>query len=277
MLLEAIARHASQTPARPAYQNRTQTLTYGQLWRAARALAARLRAGTGPVLVCGEKEAGMPVCFLGCLMAGRPWLPVDPQQPAERLLKIRRLSGAADVLCCGSHPAAAVLGAVQAEPLFGAEELLDPAQFAVNPTRDAYWMFTSGSTGVPKGVRIPFSALENFVEWMLDLPAVAACGAGASVNQARFSFDLSVADLWPTFAAGGTVRALETAEQGDLPALYDVLERSGARRLVCTPSFARLCLCDAAFCKDLLPHLETVFFLRRDPCAPHRQDPGKAL
>ena len=125
MLLEAIARHASQTPERPAYQNRTQTLTYGQLWRAARALAARLRTGTGPVLVCGEKETGMPVCFLGCLMAGRPWLPVDPQQPAERLLKIRRLSGAADVLCCGRHPAAAALGAVQAEPLFGAEELLE--------------------------------------------------------------------------------------------------------------------------------------------------------
>lgn len=260
MLLEAIARHALQTPARPAYQNRTQTLTYGRLWRAARALAARLRAGTGPVLICGEKETGMPVCFLGCLMAGRPWLPVDPQQPAERLLKIRRLSGAADVLCCGSHPAAAVLGAVQAEPLFGAEKLLDPARFAANPDRDAYWMFTSGSTGAPKGVRIPLSALENFVEWMLGLPAVAACGAGVSVNQARFSFDLSVADLWPTFAAGGTVRALETAEQGDLPALYEALGRSGARRLVCTPSFARLCLCDAAFCKDLLPHLETVFF-----------------
>lgn len=260
MLLEAIARHASQTPARPAYQNRTQTLTYGQLWRAARALAVRLRAGTGPVLICGEKETGMPVCFLGCLMAGRPWLPVDPQQPAERLLKIRRLSGAADVLCWGSHPAAAALGAVQAEPLFGAEELLDPAQFAADPDRDAYWMFTSGSTGTPKGVRIPLSALENFVEWMLGLPAVAACGTGVSVNQARFSFDLSVADLWPTFAAGGTVWALETAEQGDLPALYEALGRSGARRLVCTPSFARLCLCDAAFCKDLLPHLETVFF-----------------
>ena len=85
-------------------------------------------------------------------------------------------------------------------------------------------MFTSGTTGTPKGVRIPLSALENFVEWMLSLPAVAACGAGVSVNQARFSFDLSVADLWPTFAAGGTVRALETAEQEDLPALYDALE-----------------------------------------------------
>ena len=43
MLLEAIARHARLSPERPTYQNRTQTLTYGQLWRAARALAARLR------------------------------------------------------------------------------------------------------------------------------------------------------------------------------------------------------------------------------------------
>lgn len=260
MLLQAIARHAWLTPERPAYQNHTQTLTYGQLWRAARALAARLRAGTGPVLICGEKEAGMPVCFLACLMAGRPWLPVDPQQPPERLLKIRCLSGAADALCCGSHPAAAALGAVQAEPLFSGQELLEPERFAADPARDAYWMFTSGSTGEPKGVRIPLSALENFVQWMLSLPAVAACGEGVSVNQARFSFDLSVADLWPAFAAGGTVRALETEEQKDLAALYEALGRSGAKRLVCTPSFARLCLCDAAFNRDLLPNLETVFF-----------------
>ena len=260
MLLEAIARHARLSPERPAYQNRTQTLTYGRLWRDARALAARLRAGTGPVLVLGEKEAGMPVCFLACLMVGRPWLPVDPQQPPERLLKIRRLSGAADALCCGSHPVAAALGAVRAEPLFSGQELLQPERFAADPARDAYWMFTSGSTGAPKGVRIPLSALENFVRWMLSLPAVAVCGAGVSVNQARFSFDLSVADLWPAFAAGGTVRALEPAEQKDLPALYAALGRSGAKRLVCTPSFARLCLCDAAFCRDLLPGLETVFF-----------------
>ena len=116
MLLEAIARHARQTPARPAYQNRTQTLTYGELWRSASVLAACLRAGTGPVLICGEKEAGMPVCFLACLMAGRPWLPVDPQQPQERLLKIRSQADPAEVLSCGSHAAAAALRAVQAVP-----------------------------------------------------------------------------------------------------------------------------------------------------------------
>ncbi len=260
MLLEAIARHARQTPARRAYQNRTQTLTYGELWRSASVLATRLRAGTGPVLICGEKEAGMPVCFLACLMAGRPWLPVDPQQPQERLLKIRSQADPAEVLCCGSHAAAAALRAVQAEPLFCKSEALAPAQFAADPGRDAYWMFTSGSTGAPKGVRIPLSALENFVEWMCGLPAVAACGTGVSVNQARFSFDLSVADLWPAFAMGGTVRALEPAEQADLPALYEALGSSGARRLVCTPSFVRLCLCDTAFCRTLLPDLETVFF-----------------
>ena len=57
MLLEAIARHVRETPERPAYQNRTQTLTYGELWHSACALAFRLRAGAGPVLVCGEKDA----------------------------------------------------------------------------------------------------------------------------------------------------------------------------------------------------------------------------
>lgn len=47
-----------------------------------------------------------------------------------------------------------------------------------NPLRDAYWLFTSGSTGTPKGVRISLAALENFVGWMLSIPAIAKCGQG---------------------------------------------------------------------------------------------------
>ena len=128
-----------------------------------------------------------------------------------------------------------------------------------NPLRDAYWLFTSGSTGTPKGVRISLAALENFVEWMLSIPVIAKCGQGITVNQSQFSFDLSVADLWPCFAAGATVWALEREEQQDLTVLYRALQQSNAVRLTCTPSFIRLCLCDEMFSQQLMPQLKTIF------------------
>ena len=255
MLIEAISAQAKSHPDRVAYENRTETLTYRALWDKASALAGALTKESGPVMVLGEKEAELPVAFLACLLAGRPYLPADPGQPIARLERIRQVAGAHTVLCCGDYPA--VLGGVRPR------DLLQHSVSAPLPPRnddpDAYWIFTSGSTGEPKGVRISLRALEHFVRWMLSLPAVAGCTQGVVVNTARFSFDLSIADLWPTFAAGGTLRALEPAEQSDLSTLFAALARSGAERMTCTPTFARLCLCDPAFCRDLLPTLKTIF------------------
>ena len=88
-----------------------------------------------------------------------------------------------------------------------------------NPSRDAYWLFTSGSSGSPKGVRISLAALENFVRWFCALPAIRSRKKpGAALNQAQFSFDLSVADLWPAWMMGETVFALEPSQQADLDA-----------------------------------------------------------
>ena len=258
MLLESIARHAAEQPDCIAYQNRNETLTYRDLWRRACALAGTLLDENGPVMVCGEKEIGMPVAFLACLMAGRPYLPADAHQPAARLMQIRQLAGAKTVLTCGNPPSCSTLGGIQIDSLPSVS--FDPPLLALDPARDAYWIFTSGSSGAPKGVRISLDALENFVSWMLSIPSIADTTKGVLLNQARFSFDLSVADLWPCFAAGSTLRALEPAEQTDLSLLFEAMAQSDAQRLTCTPSFARLCLCDPAFCRNLLPKLKTIFF-----------------
>ena len=59
---------------------------------------------------------------------------------------------------------------------------------------------------------------------------------------------------------GETVFALEPSQQADLDKLYRALGESEATRMSCTPSFARLCLCDKSFQRELMPALKTIFF-----------------
>lgn len=259
MLLEEIARHAKRQPNKTAYRNRTQALCYGELWEKANRLAAYLEKEIGPVMIFGEKQVQMPIAFLACMIAGRPYLPIDPKQPQERIEQIQHQAGAKTIICCGEYQSARQMGATEIDSLCQIERKQTKAADN-NPNRDVYWLFTSGSSGTPKGVRISMEALENFVRWILSVRAVGDCIEGVTLNQAQFSFDLSVADLWPCFAAGGTVRALEWEEQRDFSSLYAAMRQSAAQRLTCTPSFARFCLCDRQFCRELLPNLKTIFF-----------------
>lgn len=262
MLLEAIRQNSLYLGAKAAYRSGGEILTYAQLWAGAERLATVLRRqGTGPVLVYGHKQPLMPAAFLACLLAGRAYLPCDESCPTARLQAMCKQAGATLALT-GSHtPALEGLSVLDPVRLAALCANAPPAPLVpLSPQRDAYILFTSGSTGQPKGVRVSYSNLEHFVRWLLAQPAVAACGDGVSVNQALFSFDLSVADLYPTWVAGGTVFALTGAETRDLPLLYAALANSGAARLTCTPSFARLCLCDKTFGPTLLPNLKTLLF-----------------
>ena len=79
-------------------------------------------------------------------------------------------------------------------------------------------------------------------------------------NQALYSFDLSVADVYYSLAVGAELAPLTQQEQRDFPILFARLADSGAELAVLTPSFAELCLCDRRFCTALLPRLRVIFF-----------------
>ncbi len=260
-LLKQIARQAALQGEKCAYRSRGGALTYTQLWEKAAALAGFLAGQDSPVLVCGGKEPLMPVCFLACLLAGRPFVPCEADAPPERLAYIREASAAGTILAAAPAPPALAGPCLAEAPEIERLCAQTPPirELPANPGRDAYILFTSGSTGRPKGVRIPVSALEHFTRWFSGLPGCRDCVEDTTINQARFSFDLSVADLWPAWAAGGTVFALDSTQQADLALLYAALGESGGARLTATPSFLRLCLCDAAFCQELLPRLRCVF------------------
>lgn len=246
MLLERIKAHSAALRDRPALMAGEQVVRWGELWPMAQGLAAQLRAeGTGPVALIGDPgEVWVPVAFVACLLAGRPYLPLDPLLPPAGQRELLEQAGAV------------LLDRQKAEEGFSSG-LSCPLPHDPNPI--AYQIFTSGSTGTPKGVAVSLGNLEHFLRWASALPDVAAVLGGTAVGQASWSFDLSVADLYLSLLGGGTHVALTGEEKGDFAALFRRLEVSDPSLLVVTPSFLRLCLTEPSFGPARLPRLRTVF------------------
>ena len=246
MLLEQIKAHSAALRDRPALMAGEEVIRWGELWPIAQGLAAQLRAkGTGPVALIGDPaQVWVPVAFVACLLAGRPYLPLDPLLPPAGQRELLEQAGAV------------LLDRRTAEEGFSSG-LSGP--LPNDPDHIAYQIFTSGSTGTPKGVEVSLGNLEHFLRWASALPDVAAVLGGTAVGQASWSFDLSVADLYLSLLGGGTHVALTGGEKGDFAALFRRLEVSDPSLLVVTPSFLRLCLTDPSFGPAKLPRLRTVF------------------
>ncbi|HMA38040.1 MAG TPA: D-alanine--poly(phosphoribitol) ligase subunit DltA [Chloroflexia bacterium] len=248
-LLGRIDGWGARFPDRPAHISGARTLTYGALCRRADALAAHLARvlpddGT-PVAVCGHKEPEMLIAFLGAVKAGHPYIPLDTSLPPARIAQIVAAAGARLTLTPAS---VAALPAALAAP---------PAR-RIGPADPYYIIFTSGSTGEPKGVVITLECLTTFVDWMLADQAFAA--PETFLNQAPFSFDLSVMDLYLSLATGGTLCSITAEEIANPKQLYAALAASGVTTWVSTPSFAQLCLAERRFAAAMLPGVRRFLF-----------------
>jgi D-alanine--poly(phosphoribitol) ligase subunit 1 len=225
-------------------------LTYAELGRGSDAVAAFIQRtlpdDTSPVAVVGHKEPEMLLGFLGSVKAGHPYVPLDVSLPPQRVERVLETAGASLVL---------TLSVIQ-EALAAAEA---PRVIRLKPEEPYYVMFTSGSTGEPKGVTITLGCLTSFVEWMLAEHRFAD-GQEVFLNQAPFSFDLSVMDTYLSLVTGGTLVSLTSSEIADPRRLYRSLGSSCITTWVSTPSFAQLCLAERGFNASMLPTLRRFLF-----------------
>lgn len=276
-LLRAM-RNAARFPERLAVRtSEGETETYGAYWRASEALARAL-AQSGyeaakPVMVYGHKSPRMIECFHACLKSGHPYVPIDCYSvPPERVASIAQQIGAPLILAVEPLPSlpdsalharvvdrAAIEDIVAAAPAL--QESLDRVDRSawVDGEDLAYILFTSGSTGTPKGVCVTAACIDNFCQWALTLGDAPREGA-VFLNQAPFSFDLSVYEQSMCFWAGGTLFSLTKSCQDSYRQQMEALSASGITIWVSTPSFADVCLADPDFSATMLPQLRLFLF-----------------
>jgi D-alanine--poly(phosphoribitol) ligase subunit 1 len=260
-LLARIEARALATPSRVAHMSGDRHLTYGELLRQADALAGHLRAALpadrSPVVVLGHKEPELLVAFLGCVRSGHPYVPTETALPRQRVERIVELSAAQLVLTPDRVAELAAEDPADGRPT-------DAAPAPLGPDDPFYIMFTSGSTGEPKGVPITARGLTHFLDWML---AEQAFGDGSDeanaevfLNQVPYSFDVSVMDTYTSLLTGGTVCSITRDDIANPKQLYQTLRASNVTTWVSTPSFAQLCLVERTFGAEMLPRLRRFLF-----------------
>lgn len=214
-----------------------------------------------PVCIYGEKEAAFPVAMITLISLNIPYIPIDVIMPAGRIERIKEQTGSQVIINCSEKKCEVDFNCVVSNTfdLVSGSSSFDFPVIGNNRDPLRYILFTSGSTGVPKGVQITAKALNSFVQWYLSWPLID--NTTVFMNQAPFSFDVSLCDFIGAFANGSKVVLNNYSILKNGTQFLKRLLEEGANTLVCTPSFIQMYLSVPEFNARHYPLLRQVVFM----------------
>lgn|GEM_PF-1660087 len=235
----------AELASRPAVQAGELQWSYAELAARANAVAHNILAAVEPSgaqqvgLLLGH-DAPMLAGLLGALKSGKTYVPLDPDSPVERLQTILTSAGVGVIVAAAQH--AELAGALSAElplVLVAADAVQDPGPPALLPGANdlAYILFTSGTTGTPKGVMQTHANVLHHAQTYRNALGIDSSDRLSLLSP--FGFDAAVMDIYASLISGACLCPFDLKNEAYLGAVIEQIAASGITLLHATPTVYR--------------------------------------